>query len=268
MPKHLSGLFAVAALLVLPALAAAQETPTEREAARDVLKKMAALEQSLDVPGWVSKLTGTANPARDQVAARAKELMDTELLAMGDDITTHPEIGFEEKRSVADPHRLSQAARLRRADGRRRPADRVRREVQQEQRRAEPRRDRRVRRAARNEGRVPRRSAQRAGAGRHRRGDRDGRVSARGRKTPGSVTVFGTPGEEMMPPNAKTVMHEAHVFDGADILVRSHSSSATTRPAPGFGTCCLNIDGAKYTFSGAPAHQMTRVERPQRARRR
>ena len=29
----------------------AQETPTEREAARDVLKKMAALEQSLDVPG-------------------------------------------------------------------------------------------------------------------------------------------------------------------------------------------------------------------------
>ena len=27
----------------------------------------------------------------------------------------------------------------------------------------------------------------------------------------------------MMPPNAKTVMHEAHVFDGADIIVRSHS---------------------------------------------
>src|ERR1051325_11922963 len=26
--------------------------------------------------------------------------MDTELLAMGDDITKHPEIGFEEKRSV------------------------------------------------------------------------------------------------------------------------------------------------------------------------
>src|SRR5947209_18563893 len=28
-------------------------------------------------------------------------------------------------------------------------------------------------------------------------------------------------------------------------------------PPPGFGTCCLNIDGVKYTFSGAPAHQMT-----------
>src|ERR1019366_9577962 len=42
---------------------AAQDPPTEREAAKDVLKKMAALEQSLDVPGWVTKLT-VANPAR------------------------------------------------------------------------------------------------------------------------------------------------------------------------------------------------------------
>jgi amidohydrolase len=76
-------------------------------------------------------------------------------------------------------------------------------------------------------------------------------------KTPGSITVFGTPGEEMMPPNAKTVMHQAHVFDGTDVIVRSHSISATSRPAPGFGTCCMNIDGVKYTFSGAPAHQLT-----------
>ena len=61
----------------------------------------------------------------------------------------------------------------------------------------------------------------------------------------------------MMPPNAKTVMHEAHAFDGADIIVRSHASSQTSRPAHGFGSCCLNIVGAKYTFSGAPTHQMT-----------
>lgn len=69
--------------------------------------------------------------------------------------------------------------------------------------------------------------------------------------------MFGTPGEEMMPPNAKTVMHHAHVFDSTDVIVRSHSTSATSRPAPGFGTCCMNIDGVKYTFSGAPAHQLT-----------
>src|SRR5580704_18962807 len=85
--------------LLLSTLACAQETPTEREAARYVLKKMADLEKSLDVPGWVARLSA-ANPARDQVTARAKQLMDTELLAMSDDITRHPEIGFVEKRSI------------------------------------------------------------------------------------------------------------------------------------------------------------------------
>jgi metal-dependent amidase/aminoacylase/carboxypeptidase family protein len=60
-----------------------------------------------------------------------------------------------------------------------------------------------------------------------------------------------------MQPVAKTDMFRAGAFDGADIIVRSHAVSSTNRPAPGFGTCCLNIDGVKYTFSGAPAHQMT-----------
>src|SRR4029079_12936290 len=57
--------------------------------------------------------------------------------------------------------------------------------------------------------------------------------------------------------NAKTVMYESKVYDGADILIRSHATSVTSRPAPGFGTCCMNIDGTKYTFTGAPAHQLT-----------
>src|SRR5437899_7059427 len=77
----------------------AQETDTERSAARDVMKKLSALEQSLDVPGWVSRLTAP-NAERDRVVARATELMEKELLALADDIATHPEIGFEEKRSV------------------------------------------------------------------------------------------------------------------------------------------------------------------------
>src|SRR5512132_225746 len=92
---------ALVALLVIatPLTLASQETPTERDAARGVVHKLDSLERSLNLPALVAKLTGP-NPARDQVAARAKELMDTELLAMGDDITRHPEIGFEEKRSV------------------------------------------------------------------------------------------------------------------------------------------------------------------------
>src|SRR5258708_5296297 len=87
------------ATLAMTAVARAQETDTEKAAAREVLQKMAALEASLDVPALVAKLTGS-NPDRDAVVARGKELLDKELLAMADDIATHPEIGFEEKRSI------------------------------------------------------------------------------------------------------------------------------------------------------------------------
>src|SRR4249919_2040662 len=87
------------AVFCLSSCAFAQDTPTEREAARDVLRKMAELERSIDIPTLVERITAN-NPARDQVVARAKELMDKELLAMSDDITRHPEIGFEETRSV------------------------------------------------------------------------------------------------------------------------------------------------------------------------
>jgi metal-dependent amidase/aminoacylase/carboxypeptidase family protein len=69
--------------------------------------------------------------------------------------------------------------------------------------------------------------------------------------------VYGCPAEEMMPPEAKTVMMGAGAFKGADIIVRSHATINTSRSAAGFGTCCLNIDDVKYTFYGAPAHQMT-----------
>jgi metal-dependent amidase/aminoacylase/carboxypeptidase family protein len=220
----------VAALgLCAPALA--QDTPTEKEAARDVLKKMAALEQSLDVPGTVARLTG-ANPERDAVVARAKELMDKELLAMADDIATHPEIGFEEKRSIGKlidylrQHNFSVetgsgglatafVAKFKGNNG------------------------------SPTLGVIVEYDALRGTKGAFH-GDQHSAQGPVGlaaaiamaewlarTRSPGSVVVYGTPGEEMMPPNAKTVMHEAHVFDGADIIVRSHASS------------------------GAPTHQMT-----------
>ena len=240
-------------LLIAPLLA--QETPTEREAAREVLRQMATLEKSLDIPGTVARLT-VANPAREQVVARAKELMDKELLALADDITKHPEVGFVEKRSVqklkeyleqhgfdvkVDAGGLATAfvARYKNNNG------------------------------APHLGVIVEYDALR-GTMKAFHGDQHSAQGPVGiaaavaiaewltrTKTPGSITVFGTPGEEMMPPNAKTVMHQAQVFDGTDVIVRSHSTSATSRPAPGFGTCCMNIDGVKYTFSGAPAHQLT-----------
>ncbi len=78
----------------------AQETPTEKTAAADVIRRMNELERSLALPQLVARLTGARDARRDAVVARAKELMDKELLAMADDITRHPETGWKEERSV------------------------------------------------------------------------------------------------------------------------------------------------------------------------
>src|SRR5436305_15249395 len=79
---------------------AAQEAPTEKTAAADVIRRMNELERSLALPQLVARLTGARDAHRDAVVARAKELMDKELLAMADDITRHPETGWKEERAV------------------------------------------------------------------------------------------------------------------------------------------------------------------------
>src|SRR5438552_18418189 len=90
----------IAAVAILAATrTAAQETPTERSAAADVIRRMNELERSLALPQLVARLTAR-DARRDAVIARARELMDRELLAMADDITRHPEVGFKEERSV------------------------------------------------------------------------------------------------------------------------------------------------------------------------
>ena len=241
--------------MLLPAALVAQETPTEREAAKDVLQKMAVLEKTVDAPGWVAKLMA-ANPARDQVTARARELMDTELLAMCDDITRHPEIGFQEQRSVQV---LTDYLKKHGFDVTMGVANLPTAFVGRYK----------GNRGAPSLGVILEYDALRGTHGAFH-GDQHSAQGPVGMAAaiamaeylerthaPGSVTVFGTPGEEMMPPNAKTQMFEAGVFSGVDVMVRSHSVSATSRAAAGFGTCCLNIDGVKYIFSGAPAHQMT-----------
>jgi amidohydrolase len=224
------------------------------EAARGVLAKMADLEKSLDVPTLVSRLT-TADPARDAVAARARELMDKELLALADDITRHPEVGYEERTSVLKlKHYLEEHGFVvETGAGGFETAF--------------------VARSKTNRGKPLLGIIVEYDALRGTKGSFHGdQHSAQGpvgmaaaiavseflakSNTPGSVVVYGTPSEEKMPPNAKVVMHQAGVFKDADVIVRSHSSVETLRSAPGFGTCCMNIDGVKYTFSGAPAHQL------------
>ena len=244
-----------AVFTAISAIAVAQDTPTEREAAKDVLAKMGQLERSIDVAGLVSRLNGD-DPERDRVAARAKELMNSGLLAMGDDITRHPEIGFVEFHSVEklvtwlSDHGFeikSGQANLKTAFV-----------AQWKHNNGSP-----------HMGVIVEYDALR-GTTRPFHGDQHSTQGPIGfaaaiamtqylerTHTPGSITIFGTPGEEMMPPNAKADLFDAGVFNGMDVIVRSHSSSTTSRAAPGFGSCCLNIDGVKYIFSGAPSHQMT-----------
>src|SRR5437868_12783345 len=253
---RLSGIIMFPVLvLIAPRLSTAQETPTERDAARSVVQRLDQVRRSLVLNALVPKLTGPS-AARDAVPTRAKQLMDTKLLALGDGITRHPEIGFEETRSVqlltdylrkhdfdvqmgSGGLKTAFVARYTKSSG------------------------------APNLGIIVEYDALRGTKGAFH-GDQHSTQGPIGiasavavaeyltrTKTPGSVIVFGAPGEEMMPPNAKTVMYDAGVFNGMDILVRSHSTSATSRAAPGFGTCCMNIDGVKYTFFGAPAHQLT-----------
>ena len=234
---------------------AAQDTPTEREAARDVIAKLATLQRAVDVVGWTARLSAP-DAVRDRIAARAKALMDTELMAMADDITKHPEVGFQETRSVkiltdwltahdydvtlgSGGFPTAFVARHRKTTGG--PVLGVVVEYD-------------ALRGTNGNFHGDQHSAQGPVGLAAAQAIAEWLIAS---KTPGRVVVIGTPAEEMMPPPVKTVMHDKEVFAGLDIVVRSHSSLNSQRAAPGFGSCCLNIDGMKFTFTGAPAHQMT-----------
>ncbi len=255
MTRRSSG-WGVAVALALAVPAGAQETQAEREAARGVLQKMGALEQSIDVPTLVKTLRAP-NAKRDAVAARAKALLDSELLKLSDDICTHPEVGYQETRSAQELTETLKAHGFSVEMGGGGFAT------------AFTARYKGGRGGTPNMGVIVEYDALRGTKGAFH-GDQHCSQGPIGiaaavalaeflekERLPGTVTVFGTPAEELLEPSAKTVMHKANVFYGMDVIVRSHASMNTSRPAPGFGTCCLNIDGVKYTFTGAPAHQMT-----------
>lgn len=241
--------------LVSAAPCFAQETPTERETARDVVRQISGLSQSLGVPALVAKLSAP-DRGRDEVLARVKQLLQSELLAMSDWITEHPEIGFQETQAVAKLTAYLEAHDFEVTT----PVAGLATAFVAKYKRGTP---------GPNLGVILEYDALRGTRGPFH-GDQHSAQGPVGMAaavaiaefltrshTPGTVTVYGCPGEEMMPPEAKTVMMEAGVFKGADIIVRSHSSAVTSRSAAGFGTCCMNIDGVKYTFYGAPAHQLT-----------
>src|SRR6266550_4612113 len=233
----------------------AQETATEQVAAADVIRRMSELERSLALPQLVARLAGARDARRDAVIARAKDLMDRELLAMADDITRHPETGWKEERSVKILTDYLTAHGFDVEPG----VAGLKTAFVARYRKGTP---------GPNLGVIVEYDALR-GTSRDFHGDQHSAQGPVGlaaavavtefltsSKTPGTVTVYGTPAEELASPAAKTVMYNAGVFKGADVLIRSHSSTATQAPGAGFGSCCMNINVVHYTFSGAPAHQL------------
>src|SRR5437870_11075934 len=211
---------AAAVLLVGPAVATAQETPTERSAAADVIRRMNELERSLALPQLVARLTAR-DARRDAVIARARELMDRELLAMADDITRHPEVGFKEERSVQI---LTDYLKAHDFDVETGVAG-LKTAFVARYKRGTP---------GPNLGVILEYDALR-GTTRDFHGDQHSAQGPVGMaaalavaefltasKTPGTVTVYGTPAEEIGSPEAKTVMMEAGVFKG-DMIVRCRS---------------------------------------------
>ena len=238
-------------------VAVAQETPTERDAARDVVRKLDSLEKSLDLPALVAKLTGP-NAARDQVVARAKELMDNELLAMADDIT---QASRDRLRGEAVGRRCSPTI-SRSTTSRSRwatpglPTAFVARYTKTT--------------GAPNLGVILEYDALRGTKGAFH-GDQHSAQGPIG--IAAAVAIAEYLDEDQDAGKRHRVRHAGRGDDAAEREDRDVRRARLRRRGhpraqpfderddagrrAGFGTCCMNIDGVKYTFSGAPAHQLT-----------
>lgn len=245
-----------AAVLLAP-IAAAQTTPTEREAAGDVLRQIEALQLRLKTAAAGQRLSDRPDVARDQVLAHAERLWTSDLQALGDYIGRHPEVGWQESRSVDTLVKVLRhhgftvdvgiaglktafVARWVSPAGPNGPVLGLIGEYDALRSTKEPFH------GDQHNAQTPVAIAAAVALQEY----------MTTHKVAGSIRLFGTPAEEVGPP-AKSIMRDSGVFRGTDILIRSHSSTATARAQAGFGICCLNINEVKYTFTGRPSHQLT-----------
>ena len=238
-----------------PATLAAQSTPTEREAARDVVRQIDKLQASLAPSDVARKLVAAGGAERDRILQRVEELWKTELGALSDHIGRHPEVGFQEFKSVDTLTSVLRAHGFRVTTGQAGLKTAFVGEWESPAGTSGPTLGIIVEYDALRGTKEPFHGCQ------HNAQGPVGFAAAiavaehmRAKKMPGRVKVYGTPAEEMGPPS-KVIMHRAGVFNGADILVRSHGSASTARSRAGFGVCCLNINMVRYVFKGQPAHQ-------------
>ena len=68
------------ALLVLPPVLAAQETPTQRTAAADVVRRLGELRTTIDATGLARRLTTARSATRDAVVDRTRQLCFSDVL--------------------------------------------------------------------------------------------------------------------------------------------------------------------------------------------
>jgi amidohydrolase len=250
-------MFKCSALIALlaAATAAAQTTATEREAARDILKRIDSLQARIAPAEQARKLVASGGNDRDRILARVEQLWATQFRDLSDHIGRNPEVGFKEYRAVDTLTKVLRAAGFRVETGQAgletafvgywdSPAPG----------------------SGPTLGIIVEYDALRGTKGafhgcQHNAQSPVGFAAAiavmeymRERQLPGRIRVFGTPAEEVGPPS-KVAMWKAGVFKGTDIIVRSHGSGETARARAGFGVCCLNINEVKYIFEGTPAHQ-------------
>jgi amidohydrolase len=255
-PPALRRAAAAALLLAGPSTLGAQTTATERTAAGSVLRDIDALEVRLAPTKLAERLATATNPDKQRLLAKTAELWDGGLQSLSDWIGKHPEVGWKEVKAVdtltavLKSHGFSVETGVAKL-----PTAFV--ATWQSPAGAGP-----------VVGLIAEYDALRDTEGPFH-GDQHNAQSPTAfaaafalqdvltaRRMPATLKIYGTPAEEVGPP-AKKIMRDAGVFAGAELIVRSHSSTATKRSRAGFGICCLNINEVKYVFTGRPAHQLT-----------
>jgi amidohydrolase len=243
--------------LALAGFVSAQTTPTERAAAGTVLQTIDSLQARLDPRKMGVHLATSRDTHRDRLFARVGEHWDGQMEALSDYIGRHPEVGWNEFKSVDTLVKVLRHHGFRVETG---VADLETSFVAYW--------DSPAGTEGPTLGLIAEYDALRDTDGPFHGDQHNGQSPVAfaaalalseymaAQLVPGSIRIYGTPAEEVGPP-AKSIMRDKGVFDGADILVRSHSSTETSRGAAGFGICCLNINEVKYTFTGRPAHQLT-----------
>ncbi len=245
------------AFMAAPVALAAQTTPTEMAAAADVLREIQSLQERIRPTRTAERMVARDDARRNRVVARVAEIWRGGMQDLSDHIGRNPEVGWQEFHAVDTLTKVLTARGFT-----------VQKGVAGLETAFVAAWDSPAGANGVTLGLIGEYDALRDTEGPFH-GDQHNAQSPvafsaafalmelmEAEGIPGRIRIYGTPAEEVGPP-AKTIMYEAGVFDGADILARSHGVTETARGRAGFGVCCLNINEVKYVFKGKPAHQLS-----------